>query len=187
MRQLISGRIAPFFAVGMLLFGIYACGNDPADIEAYMDKLKTGEERAEDVEILYSDSALVKVRITGHEMITSLEQQKPTQRFTQGVLVEFFDPRQKISSTLYGNYAIREEKNGKIFIRDSVVWQSIGGDKLETEELVWDERKKMVYSDRFVVITRPTEKIWGQGFEADQDFTNAKINAVEGRVTRGEY
>ncbi len=167
----------------MLSLGIYSCGNDPADIAAYMDKLKTGEERAEDVEILYSDSAQVKVRITGHEMLTSLDQNRPVQRFTQGVLVEFFDPNQRVASTLYSNYAIREERNGKIFFRDSVVWESIAGEKLETEELVWDERKQIIYSDRFVVITRPKEKIWGQGFEADQNFENAKINAVEGRVS----
>ncbi len=167
-----------------LPFILSACGNDPADISAYMEKLKTGEERAEDVEILYSDSALVKVRITGTEMLTSLDKNKPVQRFTKGVLVEFFGPGQIIASTLYANYAIREERQSKIFFRDSVVWKSVGGDMLETEELVWDEKKEIVYSDRFVVITRPTEKIWGQGFQSNQDFTNAKINAVGGRVLR---
>lgn len=165
-----------------LVVVLSSCGNDPADISAYMEKLKTGEERATDVEILYSDSALVKVRITGKEMLTSLDKNKPVQRFTKGVLVEFFGPGQTITGTLYGNYAIREERESKIFFRDSVVWKSIGGDMLETEELVWDEKKEVVYSDRFVVITRPTEKIWGQGFQANQDFTNAKINAVTGRV-----
>ena len=67
-------------------------------------------------------------------------------------------------------------------MRDSVVWKSVEGDTLETEELFWDERREKIYSNKFVVITRPDEVIYGHGFEADQDFSYSRINAIEGRI-----
>ena len=42
-----------------------ACENDPADIEALAKKFRTDIETAKGVEILYSDSAQLKVRIEG--------------------------------------------------------------------------------------------------------------------------
>ena len=67
-------------------------------------------------------------------------------------------------------------------MRDSVVWQSVRKEHLTTDELTWDERRQKVFTDRFVVITRPGEILYGRGFEANQDFTNITMKAVEGRV-----
>ena len=55
-------------------------------------------------------------------------------------------------------------------------------EQLETEELIWDEKKEKVYSNKFVKITKPDEKIYGYGVEANQDFTRWKINAIEGEL-----
>ncbi|MBX2926255.1 MAG: LPS export ABC transporter periplasmic protein LptC [Saprospiraceae bacterium] len=139
-------------------------------------------ELLEDVEILYSDSAFVKVRVRGPVMLYHTERNDPRQEFIEGVEVDFLDRNQEVVSRLTAKYAIRRESIGTIIVRDSVVWQSSQNERLTTDEMTWDERLQKVFTDRFVVITRPEEILYGRGFEADQDFTNITMKAVEGRV-----
>lgn len=167
-----------FSVVGLLC----ACENSMEDIAALNEKLDTQVERAEVVEILYSDSAKIKVKIAGPTMLYHLDRKDPKQEFPDGVKVDFFDQFQQLSSVLTAKYAIRLEQKQQVLVRDSVVWESEANEKLETEELIWDEQKQKLLSNKFVVITRPDEIIYGHGFEADQDFSNARINAVEGRI-----
>lgn len=164
------------------LLALAACKNDLAEIEALADDYSTEVETAKEVEILYSDSAQVRVRVTGPTMLYHLDQSTPFQEFPDGVLVDFFDDKGEVTSQLTAQYGIRYENKAEVVVRDSVVWQSNEGEKLETEELIWDERRNKVYTKKFVVITRPDEIIYGHGFEANQDFSYSRINAIEGRI-----
>ncbi|MCH2083114.1 MAG: LPS export ABC transporter periplasmic protein LptC [Saprospiraceae bacterium] len=172
--------VFPFF-IGLICLS--ACENDPADIEALAKKFRTDIETAKGVEILYSDSAQLKVRIEGETMLTYLDKSNPKQEFVDGMFVEFFGPNGEITSTLSSKYALRMEQRREMIVRDSVIWQSEEqGKKLETEELIWDEKDQKIYTNKFVVITSPDEIIYGHGFEADQSFENVKIKAIDGRV-----
>ncbi|MCB0634214.1 MAG: LPS export ABC transporter periplasmic protein LptC [Saprospiraceae bacterium] len=171
-------------AFGLLLgfFLLSACENDPSDVAALLATLNPEVEQATEVEILYSDSSLIKVRIQGPTMLTYLDRNDQRQEFPDGVRVEFFSPEGDITSVLTAKYGVRIDSKNQIIVRDSVVWQSVEQEKLETEELIWDERAEKVFTQKFVVITRPDEIITGHGFESDQNFENARINAVDGRI-----
>ncbi|MCB9266636.1 MAG: LPS export ABC transporter periplasmic protein LptC [Lewinellaceae bacterium] len=158
------------------------CKNSVEDVNALVSKFDTQVETAKDVEILYSDSAQVRVRITGPTMLYHLDRREPRQEFPDGVAVDFFGPEGAITSQLDARYGLRLENKSEVIVRDSVVWKSVEGEKIETEELIWDERKRKIYTNKFVVITRPDEIIYGHGFEADQDFSYSRINAIEGRL-----
>lgn len=57
------------------------------------------------------------------------------------------------------------------------------GERLNTEHLVWDERSEKLTSDEFVKITTKDEIIFGNGFEANQDFTKYKIFNIKGTIS----
>ena len=177
-KKIIKSSVLLLFLSGAFV----ACENDAAEIDALLSKMELGKELATEVEILYSDSAVIQARIIAPEMLIDLDRSKESQEFTKGIKVDFFDGFQNITSTLTGEYAIRYTRDAKVVIRDSVIWESTVGDKLETGELIWDEKKEKIFTNKFVVITRPDEIIHGYGFEADQDFSNARINAVTGRI-----
>lgn len=170
------------FCLGIAAFAFGACDRQPEDIAALSAELNPNVELAEDVQIVYSDSARVRIRISGPRMLSHISKTEPRQEFPDGVIVDFFDQDLKIASTLVGRYAIRYENKGQVIVQDSVVWQSLLGERLETEELIWDERLQKVYSNKFAVIKRPDEIIYGHGFTSNQDFTDARINAVEGII-----
>ena len=115
-------------------------------------------------------------------MLNYLDKKEPKQEFIDGVKVDFFEADGTVSSQLIANYAIRLENKNEVVVRDSVVWESVKNEKIETEELIWQETKERIYTDRFVVITRPDEIVYGHGFEANQDFSYSKIHAIEGRI-----
>jgi LPS export ABC transporter protein LptC len=161
---------------------LYSCENKTSDIDDLLSKMEVGKEFAEEVEILYSDSAIIRAKIVAPVMVMDMDRSTESQEFPKGVTVDFYDDFQNVSSNLSGLYAIRYIRKGQVIVRDSVVWKSASGEKLETQELIWDEKAEKIYSDKFVVISRPSEIIYGHGFEAGQDFNNARIKAVEGRI-----
>jgi LPS export ABC transporter protein LptC len=173
------GRYIILYILALLLS---ACGNDIAEVEALVEKFDTTIERATNVEILYSDSAHVRVRVTGPTMLNHLDRRDPHQEFPDGLVVDFFGEGKEVESRLTAKYGVRYPNEGLVIVRDSVVWQSIEQEKLETSELRWDERQKKVYTNKFVRITRPDEIVYGHGFEANQDFSYSKIQAIEGRI-----
>jgi LPS export ABC transporter protein LptC len=137
---------------------------------------------ATDVEILYSDSAVVRVRITAPLLRDYSERENPRQEFPDGVKVEFLDAAQAVTSTLTALQGIRYQEKGQIHVRDSVVLSTIKQEKLETEELIWDEKTEKVFTEKFVKVTKPGEVIYGYGLEANQDFSYWKITVPKGRI-----
>ena len=53
---------------------------------------------------------------------------------------------------------------------------------LETEFLNWNEREEIIFSEEFVRITTGNQVIMGEGFEADQSFSNYRITKVTGEL-----
>lgn len=167
--------------LGVLLL-FCACENDLAEVNRFVDERETQQEVARDVEMFYSDSAEVHVRVQAPTLIRHLDRLKPRQEFIDGVRVDFLGGAGGTNSRLTANYALRYENTNEVVMRDSVVWLSGSGEQLETEELIWEEKTGRVHSSKFVVIRRPNEIVYGYGFESDQDFSFARIRAIEGTM-----
>jgi LPS export ABC transporter protein LptC len=169
-----------FFLLNGLL--VWSCANDLAEIEKVIQIEDAQKEVAHDVRLLYSDSAEVKVEVLGAKLVRYLEKEDPREEFPEGITVNFLTGGKKTNSVLTSKFAVRYEGSNQITVRDSVVWISKKGEKLETEELIWDEKNKKVFSSRYVRITNPEEVIFGYGFDANQDFTEWRIKQIEGRM-----
>jgi LPS export ABC transporter protein LptC len=92
------------------------------------------------------------------------------------------ESNQQIKSVLTAKRATRRQDKGEIVARDSVILTTIENERLETEELIWDEKTAKVYTDKFVKVTKPGEIIYGFGLEANQDFSYWKIKVPKGRI-----
>ncbi len=159
-----------------------ACGNDIQEIKKFEKKTEEGVEHAEGVEMLYSDSAVVRVKVTATVMNHILNPEKPLRVFPKGLLVDFFNKDKEQVSKLSSKYAERDENSGLVQLRDSVVVWNKKDERLESDELWWNEPQQRIYSDKFVKITTPTEIIHGKGFESNGDFTHWTIKEVTGVV-----
>ena len=168
----------------VLLTLMISCTNDMADINRLFSSNVIELERASDVEMLYSDSAKVKVRITSPVLLRHLDRREPKDEFPEGLMAEFFNERGTVSSWLTADYAIRYELQEEVITRENVILRNRKNEKLETSELIWNEKEKKIYTDKFVYITQPEsgDTIQGIGFETDQDFSRFEIkNKFSGR------
>ncbi len=178
------------YIIVIILLGILfaSCENDLEEVNQFINKDDVSIEIAKDVEIIYSDSAFVKVKIESPLLKRFLTKEDPHERFPEGIDVVFFGDRSNTpQSHLTAKHAIRREKIGEIIVRDSVVWWSEQGERLETEELIWDEKKQIVHTNRFVTIYKADEVINGFGFEANQEFTHWKIKSVDAKLDGSKF
>ena len=107
----------------------------------------------------------------------------PYLEMPKGLKVIFYDALLQVKSRLTADYGIRYEHEQKMEARKNVVVVNEKGEQLNTEHLIWDERREKLLSDEFVKITRKDEIIYGTGFEANQDFTRYKIFNIKGTIS----
>lgn len=170
------------FSLAALWLLLAACQPDPADVAKLNKTLRPNVELAEGVEILYSDSAQLKVIVRAPTMENILDSKDPRQQFPDGLKVIFLDEFGDTSSVLTAKEGVYREAKQQVLVRDSVVWQSREEQKLETDELTWSEASKRIFTDRFVVLTQPDYIIYGYGLDADESLSDAKIRQVTGKV-----
>ena len=53
---------------------------------------------------------------------------------------------------------------------------------LETEYLIWDEVKNLVYTEEKVIITTEKEVIYAEGFSSDPDFKDYTLKKISGKM-----
>ncbi len=127
--------------------------------------------------VTFSDSGFVKAILkAGH---ISAFSDKGYTLIDSGAVVDFYK-NGEIVSTLTGMRGKVEDMSKDIEIYDSVRVINKAGSELKTSKLLWKNKTQKVYSDVFVKITTPKERIEGVGFESDQNLTNYKIYKVSG-------
>ena len=100
-----------------------------------------------------------------------------------GLSAKFYNDEMQITSTLDADYGIRYEDEQRMEAKKNVVVVNEKGEKLNTEHLIWYERKEKLLSDDFVKITTKDEIIFGNGFEANQNFTKYRIFNIKGTIS----
>lgn len=177
-------KTAYFLCCFSLWMSLLLCGCDDPNIETrqVVTQDDVAMEVAHDVEILYSDSAIVRVRVTGPLLHNFNDRENARQEFPAGIQIDFLEVDRSVRSTLTAKSATRQQDKGLITARDSVVFVTVKKEKLETEELIWDEKSGKVRTEKFVKVTKPGEVIYGFGLEAEQDFSYWKILVPKGRI-----
>jgi len=177
----ILSRIALLCLIPLFL---NSCNDDDLKKAAEISskKLVLSKDRSLKVEIVFSDSAVVKAK--GYAPV--LDQVNPTsgskyQEMPKGVKITFFDPLQKVTGTIVSDYALRKEteqltifKKNVVVVRDDLTFN--------TEELTWDQRKRMFFSPRGIV-TRPDGTVLNAiNFSAPEDFSSVDFEQGSGQT-----
>ncbi|HMQ08078.1 MAG TPA: hypothetical protein PKC30_12310 [Saprospiraceae bacterium] len=165
------------FTVSILVMIALSCTTDIKDIDRLLESFTDDREIAKEVEILYSDSARVKARITAPTMVRHLSRTAPKEEFPNGMFVEFLDSLFQVESWLKSDYAIREVLQKRIITRRNVEMENENGERIMTGELIWDEQKEILYTEKFVKIIQPENQdtTMGFGFITNQAFTRFEI------------
>ncbi|MCB9046511.1 MAG: LPS export ABC transporter periplasmic protein LptC [Chitinophagales bacterium] len=166
----------------MAVFILVGCKNDPKEINALVNKSSMQEDKADEVTIIYSERGQSKIRMYATEFIRNEVAKPPYVDMRKGLKVEFFNDSTRVESTLTAQYARWYEGKGNVLIRDSVVVVNKKGETLRTEELIWNQNVKKFYTEKFVRINTPDQVMYGDGLEANEDFSWYRIKNPKGIV-----
>jgi LPS export ABC transporter protein LptC len=161
-----------------------ACENDIEKINMLNTSGNYPDVKGQDIEVIYSDSAKVKVQMFAPELNQYNNAEKPYSEFPKGMKVFFFNDSMEIESEIHANYAI--------YYNDEKLWHATGnviaenhksGERLDTEELFWNEEKEEIYSDSYTRIVNENGTFYGQnGFRSNQSLTEYTLIGSKGVV-----
>ena len=171
------------YIVGLfIVLSMVSCKNDIKKIKSTLDRSALNAERADEVNIIYSKEGHTKAQLFT-KTFNHVQNTTPTYiEMRNGLRVEFYDVSLHVLSTLTSKYGKMFEDTGNVLVRDSVVVTNSKKEQLNTEELVWNEKIQKFYTEKFVKISTPTQIIYGDGLESNQNFTEYKITNVKGII-----
>jgi LPS export ABC transporter protein LptC len=175
-------RLSGWCVILLLMVLNTACENDIEIIQSFAGDTLLPRQSMINAEIDYTDSARLQLRIAAPEIHYYENSGEKYTEFPYGILAMFFDRNGNVESQLSSRYAIYFMDKDLWEAKDSVVVINSEGEILNTEQLFWDERNAIIYSNSFVKVTRPDEVITGVGFEADQTFSTWKIKRIQGTI-----
>lgn len=146
------------------------------------DLLSRPSSTGEDVKTIYRDSGLIQLELTAPLMEQYTNTNVPYYEFRKGLKVLFYDGKKDPVASVTSKYAKYTESDNLWELKDSVVVINDKNEKLETELLFWDQKKDLIFTDRFVKISSPTMVSQGFGFESDSHLRNREIKKVSATI-----
>ena len=148
-----------------------ACGDDDLKKTAKLSsKVSLSRDTTRGVEVTYSDSAKVKAQGFAPMLIKVTPSSGATyQEMPKGVKINFINEFMKIKGSITSDYAIMKELEKMAIFRRNVV---VVNEKLtfNTEELVWDQNKKLFLSPKGIVTKADGTVLNAIDFSATEDF-----------------
>jgi LPS export ABC transporter protein LptC len=170
------------YIYALLFFMLYACIEQ--DIET-LKRLPAEQvfpaEVSQEVEMIYSDSAIIKAILTA-PLMERYVSPKEQIIMPNGLLVIFYERDLKETSRLRAEYGIRHENENLTEVMRDVLVINIDGDSMMTEHLVWDETKDEIHSDAFVKVITAEEIIMSEGFKSNVAFTDYEFYNIRGII-----
>ena len=173
MKQ-VTNPFFPVLAIVMLLLS--ACENDLAKIKA-VSALQTSQaaDTTRGVEVIYSDSAVVKGKMLT-PLLIKYATTKPYDVMPKGVKIIFYDKDRAEMATLTADSAVQLEADNITRFYKNVLVITPKGDTFKSEELIWDQPKKIIYSNKYSEGRSATgDELRGTSFLSDDKFEHPQF------------
>jgi len=158
---------------------LFSCTNDPKLVQEFVSDKQQPIEQIKGAELLHTENGKVKVRLVSSR-IERFQEIQPALIFPDHLEVYFYNDSSQLQSTLMADYASIDEEKKIMLAQNNVILISSDDKKLETDELIWDEKKNKIYTDKKVKITTGKEVIYGEGFTSTPDFKQYSITKIHG-------
>lgn len=165
-----------------LITMLFACKNDLKTYNNLVSADSIPDIMARDLEFIESDSGLIRAKLNCPLMLR-YEGGKPYSEFPEGLTAVFYGKDEQIQTTLRADYGIRYEKERKLVVRGNVIVVNLSKhEELYTEELIWDQRKALIFSDVAIKIISKNDIMYGSGLTSDEQFDEYEIINPHGKV-----
>lgn len=162
-----------------LVVPMASCKNDLDKVAAVALPELVPDRVTSKAEYLYSDSGVVRNRLRAGRIAEWKAKPERTE-ITEGLELQFFDPQGNPGSKLTARRGVIWPAQKRMEVYEQVVFTNTKGERLETEQLTWEQDSARVRTDKAVRVQRGEDIIHGQGLDAAEDFSNYVIRKVTG-------
>lgn len=157
-----------------------ACKNDMRKVK-FFDRQSLPQEIVKDADVIYSEEGHPQMHLVAPYIY---KYNKPEEKtvYPKGVDVTFFK-QAKSNARLTARYAISLDKREIVMARDSVVIIDYSsGDTVYLQDIVWNQKEGIIYSNRPVRAVNGLRVTYGDGFQSDDQFSDPQIYHQRGVV-----
>jgi len=169
-------RLIIFF----ISFMFFSCQNNPDLVNDLFQTKSFPVEIISKSKMIHTEEGEIKLEIIANK-IERFVGDSARLSFSNGFNVTFYNRSGIVTSNLFAKNAVVDEKNNLMTASDSVVLKS-EKKKLETELLIWDEKKEKIYTTNDVIITTDNEVIYAKGFKSDLNFSDYSLKKISGKM-----
>jgi len=168
----------------LILIGamFFSCENDLTVIDSLKVDENSPVESSYNVNLEYTDSGKVLMVLKSPE-INRFVATDEFLEMPQGMEMEFYDSLGNVKSTITANYSINYIKKKIMKAENNVIATNSKGQKLLTEELIWDQNTHKIYTDKKVKVISEDKILFGDGLTSDEQFEDWEISNPTGDIT----
>ena len=160
----------------IIVISILACRNDISVVNSLTLKDKSPEEVMENIHFFLSKEGIVDQEF----LITKLNKYAHPERYVEcpeGFEIIAYHANKTKRVSLKADYGVNyEDRKIMEAKRNVVITNFTTGEIIETEHLIWDMNKKLIYSNVPIKQTKPDGSISiGERFESNEDMTQYTI------------
>lgn len=168
----------PVLATGML----FSCQNDMDMVQALTEENANSIQTTYNATYNYTEDGKLKNKL----VVTQLDRylgEDPRIEVTNGFKMFIYDSLEHVEAELTANRGIYREEEFIMEAREDVVLTNRDGETLNTEELIWLQDSGIIYTDKFVKISRNDGVLFGQGMTSNETFTKYRIKNPTGEMS----
>lgn len=169
----------------MMLFA--ACKSSENKSELFEYKGKYPDESAQNMMITVSDSGRTSF-IVNTPMFNRYNGDTSYVDCPEGITIISFNDYGRKQAIITAGYACQINNNLFKATDHVVIYDIINGDSVITDEVIWDQRRRSIYSTKSVKqVKRDGSVNYGDGFDADERFTKYTIIHPHGEMSGYDF
>lgn len=170
-------------SIVLIIFGtmLFSCENDLAVIDSLKVDENSPVESSYNVNLEYTDSGKVVMKMKSPEIHRFVGDDE-FMEMPQGMNMIFYDTSGNVKSTITANYSINYIKKKIMKAENNVVATNSKGQKLITEELIWDQNSHKIYTEKNVKVISEDKILFGDGLVSDEQFEDWEISNPTGDI-----
>lgn len=159
-----------------------SCKNDVKKIEI-LQKKEYPYLSSYNLKVTTTDSTKVQGTLETPELHQyKYDPKNPYTEFPKGCVVSQLNEETGELAKLSCKYAILHEREELYEAKINVVVSNGAGNTLKSEQLFWDKKKQIIYTDQYVQLIGENSVISGTGFRSKQDLSNPEFDNISGQV-----
>jgi LPS export ABC transporter protein LptC len=140
---------------------------------------------ADSINLKYTDSGRIKAVLISPKMLEFGLVEFPFTEFPKGIDLTLFDANGK-KTFVKANYAISYKGTDLIDLQGKVNIYNETGEKLETEQLYFDQKNEWFFTQKKFKFSSPKGLSYGEGIDFSEDFKKVNSQKISGEVNESE-